>query len=246
MLESPTEPTEASCESLCVTTSCGCTAPWSRLRQRTASTGGEKFFCASPAAHAYSLVTPEGATYRTLEVLPPPAPPSTCKEHFDAAGSLAAGLYTVMPADEEFSVWCTSDGRTRVLYASTISQYQGSGAVGTPSASAAFKLSDAQISQLLQARAGVGMQFACGSYAWTVPDWAASGYDATGSTYSPGAWQMQYPPRGTSWYQGYQIGAVYGGGGNALETRLSNSYGTSYPACRVHNVGDYDLTVWVI
>ena len=77
MLESPTEPTEASCESLCVTTPCGCTAPWSRLRQRTASTGGEKFFCASPAAHAYSLVTPEGATYRTLEVLPQPAPPST-------------------------------------------------------------------------------------------------------------------------------------------------------------------------
>ena len=61
--------------------------------------------------------------------------------------------------------------------------------------------------------------------------------------------QMQYPPSmadAVHWYQGYQIGGVYGGGGNALETRLSNDYGTSYPACRVHNVGDYDLTVWVI
>ena len=179
-------------------------------------------------------------------------PCQSCKQLFDKTGSLGAGLYTIRPAASAFSVYCTSDGYTKVLRATTISQYQGSGSVGSSSAAGSFKLSDAQISQILSATPGAGMKFKCGSYWWEVPDWKASGIDnctpAQGcSTYSPGAWQMQYPPRGTGWYQGYSIGKTYAiNHGTALETRLSNAYGTGYKACRVHNVGDFDFAIWVM
>ena len=197
----------------------------------------------------------------TLPPVPPTPPPPcgsdsgnpcpSCKALYDKTGSLGAGQYTVRPAAESITVWCTSEGWTKVVRATTISDYQGSGASGSIS-SGRFKLSDTSITEILQAHAGTGMRFQCGSYTWTVPDWLASGLDDCSavedgcSASSPGAWQMQYPPRGTGWYQGYSIPGQYGDNtGSALETRLSNAYGTSYSACRVHEVGDYDLTIWV-
>ena len=69
MLPSATEPTTAECQTLCDAGSCGCSAPWSVMRQETVSTGAVRWYCSSPAAHAYALVTPQGAAYRTMEIV---------------------------------------------------------------------------------------------------------------------------------------------------------------------------------
>ena len=70
MLPSATEPSTADCQTLCdASGSCGCTAPWSVLRQVTHNTGVSRWFCSSPPGHAYALVTPQGAAYRTMEIV---------------------------------------------------------------------------------------------------------------------------------------------------------------------------------
>ena len=59
---------------------------------------------------------------------------------------------------------------------------------------------------------------------------------------------MQYPPRGTGWYQGYGISGSYSTDiTRGLETRLSNAYGMAKAACRIHETGDYqDFSIWVM
>ena len=97
MFETATEPSEADCATLCdgmphasgSGSGCGCSAPWSRLRQTSTYTGETKHYCASPAAHAYSLVTPDGKAYRRLELLPAEAQPS--------CDGLSDGVHTVSP-----------------------------------------------------------------------------------------------------------------------------------------------------
>ena len=74
MLESPTEPSIADCQPLCDASACGCASSWSVYRQWS-SPDKVRWFCASPTAHTYTLVTPHGATYRTMEVWKEPASP---------------------------------------------------------------------------------------------------------------------------------------------------------------------------
>ena len=69
MIPRDTRPTLEDCETACGAISCGCSTPWHVVEQETTRTGAKSWFCSSPAASTYALVTPEGSSYRTLSIV---------------------------------------------------------------------------------------------------------------------------------------------------------------------------------
>ena len=123
MIPSDTRPTLEDCETACGAISCGCSTPWHVVEQETTRTGAKSWFCSSPAASAYALVTPEGSSYRTLTIVesgggvadhdgafrfPDGTYAPACWGYVAAGG--ASGAYWIDPTGSSpFKVYCEMD-----------------------------------------------------------------------------------------------------------------------------------------
>ena len=175
------------------------------------------------------------------------APCPSCGDIYQSSPDrFVAGVYTIHPMSTAFEVYCTSDGSTLAVQLQSIGDSDGPGPVGTPSSSGTFRLSDTQFTEILQTRPQVGIRIQCGSYFWTIPDWAASGLDHNGG------WTMQADPSYidyTQYYQGHHVPVTYAeesNPGERMETKRGDPYGTAGAVCRVHSRGDYSETIWIL
>ena len=165
----------------------------------TSQLGAAGFLCASAGTELCgeierleSLVASLNATVTSLRASQASAGPATpncglagkpacqtCKELFNGPLWTGPGVYTVQPAgwSEPASVYCSAAGWTQFMKANRIDGAWDSGARANTPNTNSWKLSDTQISALIQSSGGT-LRFDCGSYAWVVPDWASLTHDS--------------------------------------------------------------------
>jgi cysteine-rich repeat protein len=170
----------------------------------------------------------------------------TCKAILATGKSTGSGVYWLNPSKGPtagaFTAYCdmsvAGGGWAVFLSGSQLSQVFTSAAVGTPGAGS-YKLSDTQIGQLLGAATDTyNVRLECGTRVATIQlpaGWTSIG-DITTCVGAVGGTCLS--SNGHTYYTG-----LYASTDSALEfltTMLKPSmYGSGYPPCRVHNVGDF-------